>query len=159
MSTETPAPEAPATPTTTTPAEPTPPAQETDWKAEARKWEAQSKANKTAADELAALKVAQMTEAEKSAARLAELESTVKGYQTKEQVTAWTREISKDSDVPASALRGSTREELESHFEELKALIPGGKTPPRAPHQKTSQSDPKDDPMHEFARGLFKSGE
>ena len=159
MSTETPAPEAPATPPTTPTATPTPPAQETDWKAEARKWEAQSKANKTAADELAALKVAQMTEAEKAAARLAELEATVKGYQTKEQVTAWAKEITKDSDVPASALRGSTREELESHFEELKALIPGGRTPPRAPSQKTSTSTPQDDPMREFAQNLFKPGE
>lgn len=40
----------------------------TDWKAEARKWEDRAKANKTAQDELAALKASQMTEQEKAVA-------------------------------------------------------------------------------------------
>lgn len=38
----------------------------TDWKALARQWEKRAKDNKTAADELAALKAAQMTEQEKA---------------------------------------------------------------------------------------------
>ncbi|WP_037823056.1 hypothetical protein [Streptomyces sp. NRRL B-24720] len=42
------------------------PADTTDWKAEARKWEARSKENKTAADDLAALKAANQTEQEKA---------------------------------------------------------------------------------------------
>ena len=47
---------------------------ETDWKAEAKKWETRSKENKTAADELAAIKEANQTEAEKTANRLAAAE-------------------------------------------------------------------------------------
>lgn len=43
-------------------------------KAEARKWEAQAKANKSAADELAQIRESQKTEAEKAAERLAEAE-------------------------------------------------------------------------------------
>jgi hypothetical protein len=46
----------------------------TDWKAKAREWEKRAKENKSAADELVALKQAQMSEAERTAARLAELE-------------------------------------------------------------------------------------
>lgn len=85
-----PAPEAaPATPAATAdvvdPAVPTangtqtanPPAQEdkTDWKAKARDWENKSKANKAAADELAALKAAQMSDAEKAAKAQKDLET------------------------------------------------------------------------------------
>jgi hypothetical protein len=50
------------------------PAETTDWKAKAREWERRAKENKSAADELAALKQSQMSEAERTAARLAELE-------------------------------------------------------------------------------------
>jgi hypothetical protein len=42
------------------------PAGDTDWKAEARKWEDRAKANKTAADELATLKAERMSEQEKA---------------------------------------------------------------------------------------------
>lgn len=138
MSTETPAPPAqPQAPPTTgapapTPAAPTPtppPAQETDWKAESRKWEDRAKENKTAADELAALKAAQMTESEKAAARLAELETTVKGYQTKEQISTWKTEVSEATGVPAAALAGSTLEEIQAHAETLKPLITPAPTP------------------------------
>jgi len=40
----------------------------TDWKAEARKWEQRAKDNKTAADDLAALKASQMSDQEKAVA-------------------------------------------------------------------------------------------
>lgn len=44
----------------------------TDWKTEARKWEQRAKDNKSAADELAALKDSQKTESERLAEALAE---------------------------------------------------------------------------------------
>lgn len=62
----------PVTPTPTDPAqepaatEPKP-KPETDWKAEAKKWETRAKENKTAADELAAIREANKTEAQKTA--------------------------------------------------------------------------------------------
>lgn len=46
-----------------------PEAKETDWKAEARKWEARAKKSAQAEQELEALKQAQMTEQEKATAR------------------------------------------------------------------------------------------
>lgn len=65
----------PATPPAPAQVPATPPA-ETDWKAEARKWESRAKENTAAAAELAAIKAAQMTEAEKTAERLATAEKT-----------------------------------------------------------------------------------
>lgn len=100
------------------------PAQETDWKAESRKWEARAKDNKEAADELAKLRESQKSEEEKRAEREAEKDRELAAYKLRDQVTAWSTEIAKDSHIPASALRGSTREELEAHFNELTTLIP-----------------------------------
>lgn len=61
-----PPPPAPPTPPTPPAAPPPTGGDGTDWKAEARKWEDRAKANKGAADELEALKAAQMTEQEKA---------------------------------------------------------------------------------------------
>ena len=68
---------------TTTPTEPEAPAQEPakpeapeiDWKAKAREWEKRAKENKTAADELASIREAQKSDAEKQAERVAALET------------------------------------------------------------------------------------
>lgn len=134
---EAPAPENPAQgdqkPEAQAPAKP-----ETDWRAEAKKWETRAKENKTAADRLAQLEDAQKTElqkiqeraeaAEKRAADLeaAEQQRIAKAEQAK-QIADWKTKIAADpkfEGVPASALRGSTEEELREHAAELKALIP-----------------------------------
>ena len=64
------------------------------------------------------------TETQKALDKAAELETELNKYRTKDQVTQWAAEITKDSDIPASVLRGSTKEELEQHFEQLKGLAP-----------------------------------
>jgi len=57
----------------------------------------------------------------------------------------------------AKRLVGNTREELESDADELlKDLDAKGDKAPRAPQQKTKQTDPKADPERDFARKLFK---
>lgn len=55
---------------------------EVDWKAKAREWENRAKANKTAADELASLKAAQMTEQERLTAQLQEATSAAETART-----------------------------------------------------------------------------
>jgi hypothetical protein len=50
------------------------PGEAVDWKAKAREWEKRAKENKSAADELVALRQAQMSESERTSARLVELE-------------------------------------------------------------------------------------
>lgn len=74
--TNTPTPGDPATPAapaqTPTGTDNPPKVDETDWKAEARKWEQRAKDNKSAAEQLATLEESQKTESEKLAERLAE---------------------------------------------------------------------------------------
>lgn len=74
---------------------------------------------------------ASKTEAQKAAEKLAEYEAKVKEYETKEQIAAWAKEVSKETEVPVDLLRGSTKEELQAHAEQLKPLIgqPGGQPP------------------------------
>ena len=110
---------------------------------------------KAKASEFDKAQEAQKSETQRTTDALAALQSKVDSYESKEKVASWASEITKESAVPASALRGTTREDLEAHFKELEALIPNGSAPPRAPHQKTSTSTPKDDPTREFAAKLF----
>ena len=133
-------PTTPATPQSA-PAEtpkPTPPpsapaAPETDWKAEARKWEARSKENSTAAARLAEIEEASKTEAQKQAEALAAAQAEVQRYQVAEQVAAWKAEVAAATGVPATALAGATREEIEAHAEVLKPLIVQPTATPPAP--------------------------
>lgn len=76
------------------------------------------------ASKLAEIEESSKSELQKALDRAAELEKDLTKYQQKEQVAKWAKEIVKDSDIPADVLRGSTREELEQHFEQLKALTP-----------------------------------
>ena len=125
---------------------PAPPAQETDWKAEARKWEERAKGNKTALDELTGKYTA--SEAERG-----ELATKLQTYQAEKERAALVSEVATAKGVPASALRGTTREELEAHAEVLAELIkPSG---PVVPGQELTPDKVGDDPLREFTRSLF----
>ncbi|BDZ40816.1 hypothetical protein GCM10025865_01150 [Paraoerskovia sediminicola] len=120
------------------------PAQETDWKAEARKWETRAKENKTAAEKLAEIEEASKTEAQKNADALAAAQARVKEFETREQIAAWKAEVSKETGVPATALAGSTLEELQAHAEVLKPLITKSAEPsddgkPHVPYRELSR--------------------
>ena len=132
---------------TTQPATPETPAQEIDWKAEARKWEERAKANRSAAEKLAEIEEASKTEAQRMAERLAKAEERVAAFERSEQVNRWRDEVAKATGVPANVLKGSTREELEEHANTLKSLI----TPPetrkglRGPYVPTEGTAPAAD--------------
>lgn len=132
-----------------TPAPPAdPPAQETDWKQEARKWEERSKANKIALDEL----TGKYTDAE---SRLGELSTKVQTFEAEKERNALLAEVSTATGVPASALRGNTREELEAHAAILAELVkPSG---PVIPGQEKAPYKIADSPEREAARKLFGS--
>lgn len=134
-------PEAPETPVET-------PAQELDWKATSRKWESQSKANKTALDEAMVKLGAAEVERDTFAGKVHE-------FETKDAHNALLSEVSRASGVPASALRGDTKEALESHAEELKALIKP--TAPVIPGQERSPQKISSSPEAEFVGKLFNS--
>lgn len=92
--------------------------------------------------------------------RIAELEATnseldgkVKTFETERERAAIISEVAKDRKVPADALRGSTREELEAHADTLAALLkPSG---PVILGQERTPGNVQDSPDREFARKLF----
>lgn len=136
------APEPTPTPT------PAPPAQDaTDWKAEARKWEERAKGNKTALDELTA-------KHELTATEKAELAKKLEDYEAEKERAALVSEVAAAVGVPPTALRGSTREELEAHAKVLAELIkPSG---PVIPGQERTPDKVGDDSLREFTSKLFK---
>lgn len=120
------------------------PKPEPDWKSESRKWEsrakdnlAAAKANEGAAQRLAEIEEASKTEAQKSAERLAALESQVKSYETQKQIADWKAAVAEATGIPASVLSGSTREEIEAHAEALKPLIGQSPAGPVVPSEGT----------------------
>lgn len=124
-----------------------PPAQEPDWKAEARKWEQRSKENKSALDELTGKFTAADTER-------TELAKKLQTYEAEKERAALVAEIAEENKVPASALRGTTREELEAHAAVLAELIkPSG---PVIPGQERTPDKVGDDSLREFTNKLFK---
>lgn len=136
------------------PAEPQNPADGTDWKAEARKWEARAKENSTAAQRLAEIEEAQKTELQKAIERAEAAEAKAAKFETERQLAGWRSEVAAASGVPAEALRGSTKEELQAHADALKPLIAA----PRGPVIPKQGDEPDTSAVsaeREFARGLF----
>jgi hypothetical protein len=112
-----------------------------------RKWESRSKENKKALDELTA-------KHELTATEKAELAEKLQGYEAEKERATLVTEIAEANKVPASALRGSTREELEAHAAVLAELIkPSG---PVIPGQEKSPDKVGDDSLREFTSKLFK---
>lgn len=129
--------------------------QETDWKAEARKWEERSKSNHS---ELQSAQAA-LSEAESKIGSLTEtvneLTGRVEAFEKAEARAKLTREIADREGIPADALRGDTEEELTAHARDLKKLLEP--VVPYVPSQDRQPSDTPRDEMREFARSLFNS--
>lgn len=99
---------------------------------EAAKYRTQAKENAQAAERLAEIEEAQKSEAQRQAEALEAAQTELASYKEREQVRAWTEEVSKESGVPASALRGGSLEEIQAHADELKSLITPSKAEPSA---------------------------
>lgn len=120
-------PPAPAPQTSPPPAAPEPPAPaaqpaETDWKAEARKWEKLAKENKGAADKLTALEEAQKTEQQKLADRATKAETaaaTATAEALRWRIAARNGISDEDAEI---FLTGTTEEALTRQAERLVAL-------------------------------------
>lgn len=69
--------------------------------AHSREWEKRAKDNKTAADELQQLKEAQLSEAEKTAKHIKELEAKNAAYEAEKQQNEWKTQVSKETGVPS----------------------------------------------------------
>ena len=135
---------------------------ETDWKAEARKWEQRAKENKKALDE-ASPKAAQFDALEQaSKSELQRIQEQAEQYRTQLETVqreALVNAVALDKGLsPALArrLQGSTREELEADAADLLAQFPQQSNEPRAPRVDRSQGSSAtgaatNDPAQQFA--------
>lgn len=105
------------------------------WKAMSRKNEEQAKTNAEKAKKFDEFEEANKSEIEKLQARLDAAEKWRTDREAKDAAAATAAEIAKEKGVPVSALRGSTREELEAHADELIALLPQKPAAPSADGQ------------------------
>lgn len=105
------------------------------WKALSRKNEERANSNADKAKRFDEAEDANRTELEREKARADAAEKIVADQKAKDEALSLRDEIAKakgfeERKVPVSALRGSTREELEAHADEILALLPA---PPPAP--------------------------
>ena len=131
----------------TPPAEPNGNGEEIDWEAKykealghSRDWEKKAKANKAAADELQQLKEAQLSEAEKTAKHIKELEAKNAAYEAEKQQNEWKTQVSKETGVPIALLHGSTLEEMQADGKALADYI-ADKTKPTV-HASSESNQP-----------------
>lgn len=100
--------------------------------AESRKWEERSKANKKQLDALAAKggdedvseRLTELSD------KLRELEAERDKLQHQTDLRTWADEVAAETHVPASVLRGSTKEEMQQHAAALVAAGFSGKSVP-----------------------------
>lgn len=89
---------------------------QTDWKAEARKWESRAKKSEQAAQELEALKMAQLSEQEKAEARAQKAEAELAEMKAERDRIASARELSSEYGVPAELLEYCSNREAMVRF-------------------------------------------
>ena len=102
-----------------------------------RKWEQRAKDNSKAAEELQQFKDSQLSEAEKAAKRIKELEAANAAYEAEKQRNEWKAQVSKETGVPASLLHGDTLEAMTANAKAIdqyahpkpKGMPNQGKTP------------------------------
>ena len=104
--------------------------QDIDWQAQyndairhSREWEKRAKDNKNAAEELEKLKEASMTEQEKAAKHVKELEDKVASYETAKQRADWKAQASAETGVPADVIEGDSLEAMQSHAKRIHELL------------------------------------
>lgn len=83
----------------------------------------------------------------------ADLKSKVEGFESEKQRVALLAEVAAETGVPASALRGGTREELVAHADELKPLL--NPSAPAVPGQEKQPSKVEASEELKAARQLF----
>ena len=95
----------------------------TDWKAEARKWEARAKANKDKADELDALKEAQMTESEKQQKELEKAKAEIATLKHEKERSTWIDEVAQDTGLSVAQLKAIAAENKEELAEKAQLFM------------------------------------
>ena len=98
------------------------PAQETDWQAEARKWEKRAKENKSAADKLAEIEESKKTEIQKAMERAEQAEQRINELEREKTRLS----VIASHGIPEDyqdLIKGTSEEELAASAEKVKSLI------------------------------------
>lgn len=122
------------------------------WKALSRKNEERANSNADKAKRFDEVEEANRTELEREKARADAAEKIIADQKAKDDALALRNEVAKEKKfeerkVPVSALRGSTREELEAHADEILALLPPLPAAPPADGQGNNGSQIADGDM------------
>jgi hypothetical protein len=88
---------------------------------------------KADAEKLASIEEANKSEIDKLRERAEKSEAENKAFKAAQKVAEWKQEVATATGIPAAALSGSTKEELEAHAEVLKGIINPAGNPPAAP--------------------------
>ena len=96
--------------------------------------------NSKAAEELQQFKDSQLSEAEKAAKRIKELEAANAAYEAEKQQNEWKTQVSKETGVPIALLHGSTLEEMQANGKALADYI-AEKTKPKV-HASSESNQP-----------------
>ncbi len=148
-----PEPVEPVEPTAVEPTEPVEPAQaDTDWKAEARKWEARAKENQLAAASLKALEDAQKTEQERLEERASQAEQRAAALELDANRATVALEKGLTA-AQAKRLVGSSFEELAADADQLLIDLgnPASRKPAADPSQGPKAAVGAQDPAEQFA--------
>ncbi len=129
-----------------------------DWEAKynellghSRNWEKQAKANKEAAEKLAALEQSKQTDAEK----LASLEKRLEAKERAEARAALVAKVAKDKGVPADLIAGDDEESMAAWADRLKAEITPNPAAKVDRPGSFDRGDAGDDPMRDVVKKLF----
>lgn len=98
------------------------PAQETDWQAEARKWEKRAKENKSAADKLAEIEESKKTEIQKAMERAEQAEQRINELEREKTRLS----VIASHGIPEDyqdLIKGDSEEDLAASAEKVKSLI------------------------------------
>lgn len=135
-----------------------------DWEAKykdaiahSREWEKRAKENKTAADELAALKEAQLSETEKLTRRAEKAEKALADMKSREQASAWRNEAAAKYDVPAAMLTATSETDIDAQAKAL-ADWRAELTKPAAPQVEKPDGTPSNansNPNRAILKALF----
>lgn len=117
--------------------------EETDWKAESRKWEARAKKNSAAAEELEKLKLAQMSEQEQLKARAEKAEARIAELEAEALRKATAQRLSAEKHIPIDLLLFCATEEDMERFAEAYSAQPQTPSAPSAPASRIQRGEGK----------------
>lgn len=111
---------------------------------------AEREAHKAAVREAAALR----KQVDASASALADAQAKVDAFERRDQLNVWREEVSKETNVPASVLRGDTLEEIKAHADALAPFIARARGPVIPTQGQQPEGTPAT-PAQLFVRQLF----